>query len=276
MPMATMILRSALRTLGLSGRPLCVHSSLRSFGWVDGGAAAVVDALLDEGCTVLVPTFSENFGTVPPPKGRHILRNATNDAFFAEQRKASSWRYSTASIEVDADMGTIPAEVLRRPGRVRGDHPRDSFAAVGPLASELIAGQRPLDVYAPFRSLVDHDGAVVLMGVGLTRLTLLHHAEHLAGRRLFRRWGRDSGGRTVECEEGGCSSGFDNLAPVLAPLERQAQVLSSRWRVFPAEATVDAAIRAIQANPSITQCADPDCIRCADAIAGGPLLPEDA
>jgi aminoglycoside N3'-acetyltransferase len=276
MPMTTMILRSAIRDLGLSGRPLCIHSSLRSFGWVEGGAATVVDALLGEGCTVLVPTFSESFGTVPPPKGRHILRNATNDTFFAELGEASSWRYSTESIEVDSDMGAIPAEVLRRPGRVRGDHPRDSFTAVGPLASELIEGQRLLDVYAPFRSLMDHDGEVVLMGVGLTRLTLLHHAENLAGRRLFRRWGRDVHGRTVECEEGGCSSGFDNLTPVLAPLERQAQVLSSLWRVFPAEATVEAATRAIRANPSITLCADPDCIRCADAIAGGPLLLEDA
>jgi aminoglycoside N3'-acetyltransferase len=274
--MATMILRSAIRHLSLSGRPLCVHSSLRSFGWVDGGAATVVDALLDEGCTVLVPTFSENFGTVPPPEGRHILRNATSDAFYAEHGEASSWRYSPASIEVDSDMGAIPAEVLRRPGRMRGEHPRDSFAAVGPLASELIDGQRPLDVYTPFRSLADHDGLVVLMGVGLTRLTLLHHAEHLAGRRLFRRWGRDFNGRTVECEEGGCSSGFDNFTPVLSPLERQTQVFSSLWRVFPAEATVDAATQAIQANPSITRCADPDCIRCADAIAGGPLLPEDA
>ena len=39
-----------LRRLGLVlGDAVEVHSSLRSFGWVEGGAAAVVDALMDVG-----------------------------------------------------------------------------------------------------------------------------------------------------------------------------------------------------------------------------------
>jgi aminoglycoside N3'-acetyltransferase len=50
--------RRATQDLSLSGRPLCVHSSLRSFGWVQGGADAVINALLAEGCTVLVPTMT--------------------------------------------------------------------------------------------------------------------------------------------------------------------------------------------------------------------------
>jgi aminoglycoside N3'-acetyltransferase len=35
---------------GLGGRPVSVHSSLRSFGWVEGGAEAVVSGLLDILC----------------------------------------------------------------------------------------------------------------------------------------------------------------------------------------------------------------------------------
>ena len=39
-------IRDATRELGLAGLPLEVHSSLSSFGHVEGGAATVVDALL--------------------------------------------------------------------------------------------------------------------------------------------------------------------------------------------------------------------------------------
>ncbi len=51
-----------LRRLGIrEGDLLIAHSSLRAFGWVEGGADAVVQALLDtvgpEG-TVMVPTFN--------------------------------------------------------------------------------------------------------------------------------------------------------------------------------------------------------------------------
>jgi aminoglycoside N3'-acetyltransferase len=43
-------IRSAVKALGLSGRPVCVHSSLRSFGKLIGGADAFVDAFLLEDC----------------------------------------------------------------------------------------------------------------------------------------------------------------------------------------------------------------------------------
>jgi len=65
---------------------------------------------------------------------------------------------------------------------------------VGPLAQQLISGQQPLNVYAPFRALAEAGGWVVLMGVGPDKLTLLHYAEQLAGRIPFRRWANDPAG----------------------------------------------------------------------------------
>jgi len=59
-------LRHALRELDLAGQAVFVHSSLRSFGYVSGGAEAVVRAFLDEDCTMLVPTFSSAFEIAPP------------------------------------------------------------------------------------------------------------------------------------------------------------------------------------------------------------------
>src|SRR5207249_4990643 len=67
-------LTRGIRELELSGRPVCVHASLRSFGHVAGGADAVIEAFLSEACTVLVPAFSLTF-LVPPPAGMRPRRN---------------------------------------------------------------------------------------------------------------------------------------------------------------------------------------------------------
>src|SRR6185437_12306129 len=66
----------SVQELGLAGQCLCVHASLRSFGWVDGGAVMVVDGLLREGCTVLVPAFADVYRISPPDNP--YLRPARN------------------------------------------------------------------------------------------------------------------------------------------------------------------------------------------------------
>jgi hypothetical protein len=115
--------------------------------------------------------------------------------------------------------------------------------------------------------LQEHDA---VCGVGLTSMTLLHLAESLAGRRRFVRWANDIHGQPVAWDVGGCSEGFDQFEPLLAPLAREVVVGTSRWRAFPAQATALAAAAAIRANPGMTHCPDPSCLRCRDAIAGGP------
>lgn len=263
----------AVRTLRLSGRAVCAHSSLGSFGWVDGGAMAVVASLLDEGCTVMVPTFSAAF-SAPPPAGRRPPRNGTDYESYKRVLAGGGRAYSTDTFEINDTMGAIPAEVLRLPQRIRGNHPLSSFAAVGPLAQKLIAGQRALAVMEPLRRLIEMDGVVVVMGVGLTTMTLLHLAEQLAGRNLFRRWANGSDGDIVECEYGGCSGGFTNFERVIAPLAQGTLVGESGWRAFPAADTLEAAAAAVRRQPSITHCPETQCVRCNDAIAGGPIIRE--
>jgi aminoglycoside N3'-acetyltransferase len=266
-------IRGGARAAGLAGRPLCVHASLRSFGRVRGGAATVVEGLLAEGCTVLVPTFSYVFA-VPPPPGQRPARNGYHYAAIRPPMPGVRRVFSPDSTELDrAHMGAVPAAVLGMPGHARGNHPLNSFSAVGPRARELIAAQRPLDVYAPLRRLADLDGAVVLMGVRLDRMTLLHLAEQLAGRMLFRRWANGSDGRPVAVEAGGCSDGFPRLETALTLLLKTVQVGRSVWHIYPAGATLRAAAEAIRSDPEITRCGRVDCERCEDAILGGPILP---
>jgi aminoglycoside 3-N-acetyltransferase len=264
--------RAAARRLGLTNRPLCVHSSLRSFGWVDGGAAAILDALLAEGCTVLVPTFSWADYLVDPLPHQQPARNGAAHVQLRRHRPGDDHVYTPAAQALDrADMGAIPAAVLASPGRARGRHPLCSFGAVGPLAGALVAGQTPLRVFAPLEALAAAGGAIVLMGVGLNKMTPLHLAEQRAGRLMFRRWANGLAGAPIEVEVGGCSDGFPRLEPALSWLELRESVGASVWRAYPAAELLDAAALAIRTWPSITHCGRRDC-ECDDAVAGGPLL----
>lgn len=263
-------IRKAARKKGLSGKALCVHSSLKSFGRVDGGAQTIIDGLLAEGCTVMVPTFTSEFWAMPNREKRY-RRNAWNyDALINAWKCDRVYTPDTNKLD-EVFMGAIPEAVLHMPGRVRGNHPINSFTAVGPLAEDLISGQRPMDVYAPFDVLVKAGGYIVLMGVGLRRMTFIHYAEKLAGRNLFIRWANTSEGMGIEAQVGGCSEGFDRLEPALKPVTRKTVVGSSEWRIFQSEETLDVLVRTLRENPEITRCADPKCSRCGDIIAGGPV-----
>jgi len=264
-------IREAIQNLGLSGRPLCVHSSLRSFVWVDEGASTVVNGLLAEGCTVLVPTFSWTFGVPPPPDMRFARNGWDYEAYKGLLTSGIGRIYTPDSMEIDRGMGAIPAAVLAMPRRLRGNHPLCSFSAVGPLAEKLISGQAPLDVFAPLDMLTRTDGSVILMGVGLDTMTIIHLAEKLAGRNLFRRWANGPDGRPTAVEVGGCG-GFDNFKPILSPLMKEAKVGQSIWRAFPAKDTLETSVRAIKEDPWITHCSNPRCGRCNDAVMGGPIL----
>lgn len=262
-------LRSACRTLGLSERPVCVHSSLRSFGEpIEGGPDALIEVALSEGMTLVVPTFTYEC-EVAPPKNGWRERNGMRQADPAPELFRQRMRYSVDMSHVSTEMGSLPKAVLRRPERVRGDHPLDSFAAVGPLAGQIIRDQTAEDVYAPLRAAAG--GFVLLIGVGLTRMTLIHMAEHLAGRELFRRWALRQDGEVIPTQVGGCSAGFSALEPVLEPLAQTHQVGASIWRAYPAAEVLSVAEKTIRSNPQITHCERAHCPRCDDAVVGGPL-----
>ena len=263
--------RAGIRSLGLSRVPLCVHSSLRSFGYVKGGAQAIVEDLLAEECTVLVPTFSSGAYEVPPPPSVRLARNGLGGDRPEGPMPQVERVYTPDSIEVDSDMGAVPTAVLAMPERVRSPHPIRSFAAIGSRAGDLIPKDATVDLFGPLKKLVEVDGSVLLMGVGLDRITAIHLAEQEAGRHMFRRWANGPDRRPVGLEIGGCSNGFVRLESVLNPLERVTRVGQSVWRTYPASELLEAATRAIREEPSLTHCSDPQCIRCDDAITGGPV-----
>jgi aminoglycoside N3'-acetyltransferase len=259
----------AIQNSQLASSVICLHSSLKSFGYLEGGAGTVVRAFLDAGCTLIVPTFTYDC-QASPPEGETIPQNGYD---YTRHWDDNTEAYRGDKRQITKEMGAIPAHILKLKASVRGNHPLNSFTTIGPLAQEIIAAQRPSNIYGPYKQTYARDRAhLLLVGVGLTTATPIHFAEEKAGRRLFRRWALDSKRGTMEAEVGGCSYGFDNLAPSVAHIETTVQVGQSVWRIYPFRPFIDAIAGAIAENPTITHCQNPGCLECRDAARGGPLL----
>jgi len=255
----------------LRGKPVCMHTSLRSFGpGFDGNA--LIDAYLDAGCTLMVPTFSHDiFGIDLPPDHRYE-RNGIDYDDTSFSREPHDRVYSSERNDVGASMGTFPRLVLERAGRVRSAHPIASFTAIGPLAHALLEKEGPSNIYGGLAAIAKREGFIVLAGVDLDRMTLIHLAEKRAGRNLFRRAANGPDGKPVIVETGSCSDGFVKFEPALRPIRMEGRVGESRWQIFPAKSALNIAVHAIRREPRITHCGD-TCVRCDHLAAGGVILP---
>jgi len=161
------------------GMSLLVHSSLKSLGWVEGGAQAVLDALLEAtgpGGTVLVPTHTGHL-TDPefwtnPAVPRELWEPMRAQLPPFEPGRTASW-----------GMGAIPEALRLREGSLRSGHPLHSFAALGPRARALLephALDRGLGETSPLARLEAVDARVLLLGVDHSVNTSLHLAEYRA------------------------------------------------------------------------------------------------
>ena len=266
-------LTAAVDELAPAECPLMVHVSLSSFGApIAGGADTLLDALLTRGRTVLVPAFTEpQFGLAAPAALRPERNGIDYGKFPADPPRPEGPAYTSGCGLINSGLGVFPATLIKRGCAVRGDHPLNSFAAFGPQAKELIAAQSAADVYGPIRELAARQGQILLIGVGLNRMTAIHLAEQQSGRRLFLRWAKATDGQVSMFEVGSCSEGFPQLEPVLRPYACRAIVGDSWWQAYPARQVLDTASTAMREDQSITQCGDGDCLLCRDSLAGGPL-----
>lgn len=153
--------QSDLHALGLpAGSTVMVHSSLRAFGQVPGGAETVIDALretLGDNGTLLMPALSyENVTRTQP--------------VFDVCRTPSC-------------VGAIPETFRLRAGVRRSLHPTHSVCALGRLADELLDGHEqddtPCGAHSPFHRLPDVDGFILMLGCGLLPNTSMHAVEEL-------------------------------------------------------------------------------------------------
>jgi len=198
---------SGLRDLGIDrGDVVFVHSSLSTFGYVEGGADTVIDALLDvlgpDG-TLAMPTFT--WGEFHDKIG--IVFDVAN---------------------TPCETGRIPETFRKRPGVIRSGHICHSVAACGPHAEEILGdGVSSFGKGSPFDALYRLNAWNLLLGVGFSSCTALHSAEERVqvpyrAYRDFRRskivWpdGKVEPSRAVEyLRQDGSANDFDKMYDVL-------------------------------------------------------------
>ncbi len=160
-----------LRELGLQeGDVVLAHTSLSRFGYVEGGAEAVVDALLEAvgpSGTVCMPTAS-----------------------YAGSQNV--WLRNMAKLDVRQSpscLGAINNALMNRPEAIRSLHPTHPCSAIGPHAEFLTKDHHysPSSVGgpSPFMRNIELGGKLLFLGMNLACNTTFHAIEeHLTGYRL--------------------------------------------------------------------------------------------
>ena len=158
------------------GQSIMVHTSLKSLGFVCGGAQIVIEALLEcVGCegTIMMPT--QSWKNLDPETGVHW-----EEPKEWWQTIRDNWPAYDKDITPTNTMGQV-AEMFRRwPGAVRSNHPARSVAALGKYEQYLTENHDLSNIFgedSPIDKLYKLDGYVLLIGVGYDKNTSIHLAD---------------------------------------------------------------------------------------------------
>jgi len=249
-------LKHTFDQLGLRGKPVIVHASLKKFGHIEGGPQTVVQAMLDSFGGVVLPTFTYKTMIIPEvgPSDNGITYGSGRDL----NKMVEPFR---SDMPPDRMMGILPAAMLNEKGTSRTSHPILSLGGI--KADDILLTQNLFDPLAPIKALTDQDGWVVLINVDHTSNTSIHYAEKLAGRRQFIRWALTPDG-IVECPGfPGDSSGFNAIEKHI-----QADILhvdlegGAFVQAVPLKRLMDFTVELIKNEPLALLCQREDCERC--------------
>lgn len=154
-------IRDGVHSLGIGpGDVVMAHSSLSAFGWVDGGADAVIDGLLD---------------TIGP-SGALVMPTFTWRDFHAQDRVEFDVAHTPC------ETGRIPETFRKRPGVIRSIHVCHSVAATGPAAREMMGeGVSSFGPGSTFDALLKRNAWILMLGVSFQSCTALHAVEEFVG-----------------------------------------------------------------------------------------------
>jgi aminoglycoside 3-N-acetyltransferase len=164
-PVTPASLVAQIDALALPEAPVFVaHTAMKQLGFVEGGAAGVVDALIDaivirRRGTLMLPAFSIDGsmqGTLAQP-----------DRVFDVRTTPSN-------------LGAIPEAFRQRAGVRRSIHPTHSFAALGPRAEWLTASHHEGPSFGPASPMMrarDLGGVLAGLGTHLGTVTFYHCLE---------------------------------------------------------------------------------------------------
>ena len=141
------LLKQGFAELGIkAGMKIMVHSSLKSFGYVEGGADTVIDALME----LLTPE-----GTLMMPSFNHEAPYFEGDIFDVTKTATTN--------------GRIPDTFWRREGVSRSINPTHAFPAWGKDKERYTQDHQKTSAMgpdSPLGRLMEDGGYCLLLGVG--------------------------------------------------------------------------------------------------------------
>jgi aminoglycoside 3-N-acetyltransferase len=247
---------TGLRKIGLDPtKPVIAHASLSAFGRIQGGAEAMLGAILATSNSLIMPAFTYRTMIIPevgpPDNGIDYGRS------YASNRSAQIF---DPDMPVDPLMGVLSEALRCHPKARRSLHPILSFTGIN--AESTLEAQSYAEPLAPIRVVAEGEGWVLLLGVNHTVNTSIHYAERLAGRKQFVRWALTQHGAR-ECPGfPGCSEGFQALVPKLEGFSRKAQIGTGQVEAIPLPELIETARAWIHADPTALLCSRSYCKRC--------------
>ena len=255
-------LKTSFESLGLFDKPVIVHASLKPFGRIQGGAEAVLDAMLASFAGVIMPTHTYKTKIIPdvgPPNnaityGHGIYKNKMAVPFHP-------------GLRADPMMGILPEALRKHPSAARTAHPILSFAGIN--ADPILFTQTLYEPLAPIGALAEQDGWVVLINVDHTANTSIHYGEKLAGRKQFIRWALVDD-RVVECPNyPGDSMGFQTIEEHIQFDTRRINLEAGFIQAMPLTRLLEVVQELIKKDPLALLCEQTDCERCKVVRATG-------
>jgi aminoglycoside 3-N-acetyltransferase len=253
-------LKSAFDDLNLQQELVIAHASLKPFGYIHGGAEAVLEAMLTSFHSLIMPTFTYKTKITPdvgPPNNGIIYGSGKDTNKMAEPFHPD--------MRADPMMGILPETLRNHPSATRTSHPILSFSGIN--AGAILFTQTIYEPLDPIGALAQQDGWVVLINVDHTSNTSIHYAEKLAGRKQFTRWALMDN-RVVECPNyPGDSMGFQVLEEDLKFDTRRVEIGDGVIQAIPLRRLFSVVNDILRKDPLALLCERRDCERC-NAVRG--------
>ena len=162
------IILSDLVKLGImDGDCILLHSSLKSIGYVEGGANTVIDALIERISslgTLVVPTY--------PLLGTMLNTCLRKDYIFDLSKPSTT-------------IGVIPSVFLTYKNTISSIHPTHSMSAFGKNAKFVTEshhiGNETYGKNSPWAKIIELNGKILGIGISLAWHTIYHYVEDIMG-----------------------------------------------------------------------------------------------
>ena len=259
-------IQADLRRIGLKkGDHVAVALSLKSIGFVLGGANAFIDAVL----------------TVVGRKGTMMMNTFTKCFPLSEIQPD----YVFDSSRTPAFTGLVPNTLLRRKGVIRSRHPTCSMAAIGRLSEWIMSNHNETaNLFLPYERLAQIGGKYLCIGLGDRLVAIRHESQRKAGYfdfpPLFKLGvlytSLEGENKLFKMNFVPCTSKLHEIVPKIELTShlRRGKIGNADAILAPADKIIETMTAILKEQPALTLCEDSSCFYCRELERRKNLYPK--